>query len=72
VNGVLLKRKVIEGKNLFEIVRDGGSASHTAQLLLQIVRRENSQRERLATRFAGRTVAQSSADSDIMAANDPV
>ena len=72
VNGVLLKRKVIKGKNLFEIVRDGGSASHTAQLLLQIVRREISQRERLAARFAGRTVAQSAADSDIMAANDPV
>lgn len=72
VNSVLLKRKVMEGKNLFEIVREGGSARDAAQLLLQIVRRETSQRERLATRFAGRTVYQGSADSDLMAANDAV
>ncbi|MHB1378282.1 MAG: hypothetical protein ACYDIB_01100 [Desulfobulbia bacterium] len=69
-NGTLLKRKVVEGKNLFEIVHEGGSARDAAQLLLQIVRRETNQRERLATRFAGRTVSQYSADSDIMAADD--
>lgn len=71
MNGVLLKRKVIEGKNLFENIRDGGSARDTAQLLLQIIRHEISQRERLATRYAGRTNYHS-ADSDLMAENDAV
>jgi DNA-binding transcriptional regulator YiaG len=72
VNSVLLKRKVIKGKNLFGIIREGGSIRDAAQLLLQIVRSETSQRERLATRFAGRKISQPSADSDIMAANDEV
>ena len=72
VNSVLLKRKVIEGKNLLEVIPEGGSARDAAQLLLQIVRSETSQRERLAARFAGRRVSQPSADSDIMAANDEV
>jgi len=72
VNGVLMKRRVIEGKNLFEIIREGGSTRDAAQLLLQIVRSETIQRERLAARFAGRTVSQHSADSDVMAANDAV
>ena len=72
VNGVLLKRKVIKGKSLFEIIREGGSARDTGQLLLQIVRSEASQRDRLSARFAGRNVSQPSADSDTMAANDEV
>lgn len=72
VNGSLLKRKVIGGKNLLEVVRDGGSARDATQLMLQIVRREESQRERLAKRFASRTTSQGSADSDLMAANNEV
>ncbi len=72
VNGVLLKRKVIENKTLFEIVREGGSAQEAAQLLLQIVRREANQREQLASRFAGRTIPQHSADTDVIAENDMV
>ncbi len=72
VNSVLLKRKVIKGKNLFEIIREGGSIRDAAQLLLQIVRSETSQRERLTARFAGRKISQPFADSDIMAANDEV
>ena len=72
VSSVILKRKVIKGKNLFEIIREGGAAGDAAHLLLQIARSETSQRERLAARFAGRKVSQPSADSDIMAANDEV
>lgn len=72
VSGVLMKRRVIEGKNLFEIIRAGGSARDAAHLLMQIIRSETIQRERLAARLAGRTVSQDSADSDIMAANDEV
>jgi DNA-binding transcriptional regulator YiaG len=72
VNSVLLKRKVIKDKNLFEIIHEGGSAQYAAQLLLQIVRSETSQRERLALLLAGRKVTQPTADSDLMAANDEV
>jgi DNA-binding transcriptional regulator YiaG len=70
VNGILLKRKVIGGKSLFEVVGDGGSARDAAQLLLQVVLRETDQRERLVARFAGRKVFQPSADFDEMVAND--
>lgn len=70
VNGILLKRKVIQGKTMFDVVREGGSARDAAQLLIQIVQRETIQREQLAARFAGRRAPHPSADSDIMAAND--
>lgn len=72
VNGLLLKRRMIEGKNLFEVVRDGGSARYAARLLVQIVNREASQRERLTARLAGRKSTLRSADSDLMAENDAV
>jgi len=70
VSGILLKRKIIDGKNLFEFVQSGGAAADAAQLLSQMVKRESEQKERLASRFAGRSVTQSAADSDLMAAND--
>lgn len=72
VNGILLKRKIMDGKSLFEVVQSGGSAIGAAQLMVQIVKRESEQKERLAARFAGRTASLSSADSDVMAANDVV
>ncbi len=67
VNGVLLKRKVIKGKTLLELIAEGGSAHDTGQLFLQILRTEQSQRERLAARLAGRKISQPSADSDAAA-----
>ena len=72
VNGLLLKRRTIKGKNLFEVVRDGGSAQYAARLLVQIVNREAGQRERLTARLAGRKPTLHSADSDLMAENDAV
>ncbi|MBI5142030.1 MAG: helix-turn-helix transcriptional regulator [Nitrospirae bacterium] len=72
VNGALLKRKVFNGRNIFEMIQDGGSARDAAQLLRQIVEQETSQRERLDARFANRKMSQSSADSDLMAENDVV
>lgn len=52
--GQLLKRKISNGQNLLDIVRQGASASEAAQKLVQIVRREEQQRKLLANRFAGR------------------
>ncbi len=52
--GSVLRRPIIAGKSLFDIVRDGGSAENAARKLLQIVQREQQQRERLAVRLAGR------------------
>ncbi len=72
VNGPILKRKFLNGKNMFEVILDGGSAKDAALLLLQIVRRETSQRELLAARLSGRKILQSSADSDLMSENDAV
>lgn len=70
ITGALLKRKVIQGRNLFELARDGGSVRDAAQLLVQIVRREAEQRERMAARLAGRKTSLRSAESDFPAEND--
>lgn len=43
----MLKRRISKGKNLFEIVRDGGSAQTAAHTLIEILRREDSQRKLL-------------------------
>jgi len=72
VNGQLLKRKVIEGKNLFEFFRDGGPAQYAARLIVQIVKQEATQRERLTARLAGRKPTLHSVDSGLMAENDAV
>ncbi len=69
VTGALLKRKVIEGKSLFEVTRDGGSAREAAQLFVHIIRRELEQREMMARRFAGRKSLRS-VESDFPADND--
>jgi hypothetical protein len=51
----VMRRPISKGKNLFEIIRDGGSAEGAARTLIDIVRRELKQREILESRFAKRT-----------------
>jgi len=70
VNGALLKRKIVENKNLFEVVQSGGSARNTAQFLVQVLRRESEQRQRIAARFSNRKESSRSAESDFPAPND--
>jgi len=70
VTGALLKRKLFEGKNLFEVAHNGGSVRDAAQLLVQIVRAETDQRKMMAARFAGRKSFSRSAESDFPAEND--
>ena len=72
MTGTLLKRNIIEGKSLLDIVYEGGSARDAARLLKQIVLHEISQREKLSARFAGRTTTIRSADSDLIEENDAV
>jgi hypothetical protein len=50
----LLRRPVAGGKTLFDIIREGGSAEDAARALVQMNRREKTQRETLQTRLAGR------------------
>ena len=52
--GNVLRRPIISGKSLIDIVRDGGSAENAARKLVQIVQREQQQRERLEVRLASR------------------
>ncbi len=51
----LFRRKLENGKTLMETVREGGSAQDAARSLLQIARKESSQRETLQRRLANRT-----------------
>ena len=50
----LLRRPVAGGKTLFDIIREGGSAEDAARTLVQMNRREQTQRESLKTRLVGR------------------
>ncbi len=50
----LVRRPIINGKNILEIIRDGGSAEAAARTLIDIVRRELKQRENLKSRLANR------------------
>ncbi|MGH7074461.1 MAG: hypothetical protein ACREFD_09720 [Stellaceae bacterium] len=50
----ILRRPILSGKNLFDIVREGGSAEDAAIRLAGMVRRELRQRQVLAERLAGR------------------
>lgn len=70
ITGDLLKRPVLEGKNLFEVARTGASAKNAARLIVQIVRLEAGQRARMAERFAGRRISSRSVESDFPAEND--
>jgi len=70
VTGALLKRKVVDGNNLFEVGQFGGSVRDAVQLLIQLVRHETEQRERMTARFADRKGSSRSVESDFPAAND--
>lgn len=70
LNGLLLKRKFIDGKNLYDLIAEGRSAQDSVQRLVQIVKQEAAQQEILSSRFAGRTKSTGSADSDLIAEND--
>jgi DNA-binding XRE family transcriptional regulator len=59
-----LRRPIVDGKTLFDIARDGGSTEMAARTLVDRIRRELSQRERLAARLAGRRPAAGSVDDD--------
>jgi len=50
----VMRRPIANGKNLFDLVRDGGSAETAARTLIDVVRRELRQRENLKSRLAKR------------------
>ena len=50
----LLRRKIVDGKSLLDVVREGGSATHAAKIVAQTLYREAKQRKQLALRLAGR------------------
>ena len=50
----VMRRPIANGNNLFDIVRDGGSAEAAARTLIDVVRRELRQRESLKSRVAKR------------------
>jgi DNA-binding XRE family transcriptional regulator len=50
----IMRRPIVNGENLFDIIRNGGSAEAAARTLIDIVRRELKQRERLKARLANR------------------
>jgi DNA-binding transcriptional regulator YiaG len=51
----VLRRPITAGKNLLDVVHDGGSAEAAARALIEIVRRELKQRESLKSRLAKRS-----------------
>lgn len=70
INSLLLKRKFASGKSILQVSQAGESARNAARLLVQILKRETEQRERMNVRFAGRAKTPVSSDFNIPAAND--
>lgn len=70
VNTMLLKRKFAHGKTLFQIAQSGSSTREAALMLVQILKRESAQRERISARFASRTKTLATADFDLPASSD--
>jgi DNA-binding transcriptional regulator YiaG len=54
LNGHILKRKISDGKTLFEITNSGESAKEAAQTLIRVLNRESEQRKVLNSRLANR------------------
>jgi hypothetical protein len=50
----VMRRPISNGGNFFDIIRDGGSAESAARTLIDMVRRELNQRERLKARLGNR------------------
>lgn len=70
VNAALLKRKFVNGRTLLQVTQAGESARDAALQLVHIHKRETTQRERMAARFASRGKTAPSADFDLPAASD--
>ncbi|MFM2346454.1 MAG: hypothetical protein RL654_1207 [Pseudomonadota bacterium] len=70
VNAALLKRKFANGRTLLQVAQAGESARDAALQLVHIHQREETQRERMAARFAHRVKTAPSADFDLPSAND--
>lgn len=70
VNAALLKRKFANGKTLFQVAQSGESARESALLLVQILKREAEQRERMNARFANRPRTSATADFDLPSSSD--
>lgn len=65
INSRLLKRKFINGKSLFEVATAGESTTHAAKLLIEILKREDVQREKIKAKFALRDKSKNTADFDL-------
>jgi hypothetical protein len=50
----MMRRPINSGRNFFEMIREGGSAEAAAQTLIEIVRSELHQRERLRSKLSDR------------------
>jgi transcriptional regulator with XRE-family HTH domain len=70
VNAALLKRKFTNGRTLLQVAQAGESARDAALQLVHIYKRETTQRERMAARFANRGKTAPSADFDLPSASD--
>lgn len=65
INAALLKRRFANGRTLMQVAQAGESARDAALALVQIHKREATQRERMNARFANRAKTPASADFDL-------
>jgi len=66
----LLKKKIMNGKTLFQRVEEGHSAVESAKLLIQILRQEQVQQQQIHERFASCQTSSLTEDFDFPPAND--
>ncbi len=69
-NRTVLQREFAGGKNLLQLVQEGGSAQEAIALLIPVLQQGERQRKELDIIFANRKLSAPSADFDLIAPND--
>lgn len=72
VSPMILKGRLVDGKNIFQIVREGGSAKYAATRIVETQQRTEAQRSTLIERFKSKKGASPTADFVLPAPNELV
>ncbi|MDP8566281.1 hypothetical protein [Methylophilus aquaticus] len=70
LSSMILKSRLIHGKNLFQIVRDGGSAKYAANQIVTAQLRAEAQRSKVLDKFRNKKGANPTADFALPAPNE--
>lgn len=72
ISSMILKSRLVNGRNLLQIVREGGSARDAAKKIVEAQLRTDAQRAKLVAKFKSKKAANPTADFELPAPNELV